>query len=463
MFYPAARNLVFRSATMPPKKGLKNKDNCLACKLTCKTVASNTKGGICCSVCQYWYHPECAGVSEEEFRMCLKWKDLKGTDIWTCSPCESANENLDKRVKEVNAKVEEVKKDLKEIGDKQDQAEIREQLRDTKVDTQAAEITALKERMALLEANSGDKVLREVEERKTKETNLVFYRIPEVEEERGEVRREEDEKRVRFSLKEIGASQMGIKFSRRIGEKLGGQGPRPLLVGFDSVQTTEDILEKCPKLSKSTHAGLREVTVVRDLTLKQRKDEQGKLADIKKKNLTRTTDEMSKNLFYKLVGKRGSKREILAPLLPGEVMDKDGLVVREGRAAKEVQVTGSNSVPVASVRVPLNLTMDNSGEERDPIMEQQQQVNRQEKQVMPEQDITEEIESSLLLQRSSPGGQLGTQVTASGRRPSVSQEQWTPASKRKSRGSKGSPGSPVNKDKRSKEDNWVWGANMTTK
>ena len=144
-------------------------------------------------------------------------------------------------------------------------------------------------------------------------------------------------------------------------------------------------------------------------------------------------------------------------------MDKDGLVVREGRAAKEVQVTGSNSVPVASVRVPLNLTKDNSGEERDPIMEQQQQVNRQEKQVMPEQDITEEIESSLLLQRSSPGGQLGTQVTASGRRPSVSQEQWTPASKRKSRGSKGSPGSPVNKDKRSKEDNWVWGANMTTK
>ena len=45
--------------------------------------------------------------------MCVKWKELKGTEIWTCTACESANENLDKKVKEVNAKVEEIKKDLK--------------------------------------------------------------------------------------------------------------------------------------------------------------------------------------------------------------------------------------------------------------------------------------------------------------------------------------------------------------
>jgi seryl-tRNA synthetase len=158
-----------------------------------------------------------------------QWKELKGTDIWTCSPLESANENLDRKIKEVNAKVEEVKK---EIGDKQDQP-------------QTAEITALKERMALLEANSGYKILKEVEERKTREMNLVFYRIPEEDEDRSEVRREEDETRVKLVLQEIGASQEGeIKFSRRIGEKLEEQGARPLLVGVDSVQTTEAILDR---------------------------------------------------------------------------------------------------------------------------------------------------------------------------------------------------------------------------
>ena len=97
--------------------------------------------------------------------MCLKWKEMKGTDIWTCSPCESANETLDKKVKEVNAKVEEVKKDLKVVGDKQDQFELREKVRDIKVEAQAAELAELKERMALLENNSGVKIVREVEEK----------------------------------------------------------------------------------------------------------------------------------------------------------------------------------------------------------------------------------------------------------------------------------------------------------
>ena len=153
--------------------------------------------------------------------MCLKWKDLKGTDIWTCSPCESANESLDKRVKEVNAKVEEVKKDLKDIEDKQDKAELREKLRDTKIDTHAAELIAMKERMALLEASSGDTILKEMEDRKSMELNLVFYRVPEVDGERAEVRREEDEKRVKRVLEEIGSSQsVEIKFSRRIGDNL---------------------------------------------------------------------------------------------------------------------------------------------------------------------------------------------------------------------------------------------------
>jgi hypothetical protein len=44
-----------------------------------------------------------------------------------------------------------------------------------------------------------------------------------------------------------------------------------------------------------------------------------------------------KNLFYKVVGRKGSKRKILAPLLPGEYMDKEGMVVRERRGVNESQ------------------------------------------------------------------------------------------------------------------------------
>ena len=74
--------------------------------------------------------------------------------------------------------------------------------------------------------------MREVDERKNRERNLVFYRIPEVARaDRAEIRREEDEKRVRMVLNEIGVmTHAQFKFSRRIGERQeDGKEARPLL------------------------------------------------------------------------------------------------------------------------------------------------------------------------------------------------------------------------------------------
>ena len=180
------------------------------------------------------------------------------------------------------------------------------------------------------------------------------------------------------------------------------------------------------------------------------------MVDVKKKNLARSIDERSKNLFYKVVGRKGSKREILAPLLPRESMDKEGLVVREGRG-KWSQATGSNTVPVATAKVPLNQNRNNSPRELsgERNSASQDQVNRQVNQDMEEQDRSE-MDLEVQLQRSSPRGKLGSQVLTNGRRLSTSQEQWTTAVKRKSRGSNGSMGSPSNMDKKNKEENWVW-------
>ena len=55
------------------------------------------------------------------------------------------------------------------------------------------------------------------------------------------------------------------------------------------------------------------------------------MLETKRKNLTRSEDEVPKNLFFKVVGRKGARKEILAPLLPGEYLDREGLVVREGR------------------------------------------------------------------------------------------------------------------------------------
>ena len=101
-----------------------------------------------------------------------------------------------------------------------------------------------------------------------------------------------------------------------------------------------------------------------------------------------------------------------------------------------IPVTGGNREPVGRDKVAI------------PIQNHMQQV---------EDKKEEEVELNLSVGRASPGDHLGSQVSTNGRRPSVSQEQWTPAKKRKSRGSKGSQGSPDNQMKKGREEgDWVW-------
>ena len=79
-------------------------------------------------MCKFWFHPDCVGLTQEEYQQALKWKEKREVDIWACAPCESAYAALDNKIKEINAKVEEVKKDVTELGDRQDNTELRERL-----------------------------------------------------------------------------------------------------------------------------------------------------------------------------------------------------------------------------------------------------------------------------------------------------------------------------------------------
>ena len=65
----------------------------------------------------------------------------KEVDIWACASCESSNEAIDNKIKEINAKVDEVKKDVTQLGDKQDKVELREQVMATRVDNQDSYIS----------------------------------------------------------------------------------------------------------------------------------------------------------------------------------------------------------------------------------------------------------------------------------------------------------------------------------
>ena len=96
------------------------------------------------------------------------------------------------------------------------------------------------------------------------------------------------------------------------------------------------------------------MSVVRDLTLKQRDGERELYKEAAKRNLARTQEQCVQNMAYKVVGRRGSKREIFAPLRQGEDINSAGEVVwREeesvgimGRGRGEQVTTYPNCVPV---------------------------------------------------------------------------------------------------------------------
>ena len=154
-------------------------------------------------------------------------------------------------------------------------------------------------------------------------------------------------------------------------------------------------------------------------------------------------------MFYKVVGSKGARREILAPLLPGEYLDREGLVLREGksygRGARDVPVTGSNTAPVGRVKKILSNVQNNQESSIEPEEHQAQQQG-------PTVKKETEQEAHLTVQRASPKGQLGSQVSTNGRRPSTCQQQWTQVGKRKGRGSRGSPVSPDNLGKKFRDE-----------
>ena len=137
---------------------------------------------------------------------------------------------------------------------------------------------------------------------------------------------------------DVGVERGDIKNARRLGARNSGgvgeeeRGPRPILVVLAHRYHAESILGRSWVLSEAANPEDREVSIVKDLTTKQRAREKEIYREVARKNLTRTRGEVVDNMAYKVVGPRGSRREIFAPLRPGERVGLEGDVVweREG-------------------------------------------------------------------------------------------------------------------------------------
>ena len=181
---------------------------------------------------------------------------------------------------------------------------------DKKLENVQKEVDTLKE---TIESNPvQEEVFKEINEREIRKSNIVLYNIREPEGETAETRKAEDTDEVRNIFKVINNkvnTETEVKFMYRIGEKEKNSDnsdarPRPLLIGFKKSSSAENILSNCKNLKNSDFDS---ISVVPDLTQRQRKGEQLMREEVQKRNEDRTEEE-SENWEYRMLGPRGQRK-----------------------------------------------------------------------------------------------------------------------------------------------------------
>ena len=141
-----------------------------------------------------------------------------------------------------------------------------------------------------------------------------------------------------------------------MGQKVeGAELARPILLGFKFTADLELVLDRSWMLGQANNKTAKDINIVRDLTAKQRQREADMVTEASRKNLERSQEEFEQNIVYKIVGRKGEKREIKVTLRLGEELGDAGNVVRRdgwtrGNRRDLVRPlrTGGNSEPLGS-------------------------------------------------------------------------------------------------------------------
>jgi hypothetical protein len=280
---------------------------CLACG---KNVTSNA---VQCTSCAQWCHRPCSGLSVEAFKALDIQKKECGNAFWGCRSCMAFNVKVNSQLQEAMRRQDVVEEKVERYA------------RNTEHNN--GEINRLKEELSKVRleleqersnrnAGMGEE-LRDIAMRKN---NIIIHGLQEPDSSIAYNRdRMEQDKLVcgqLFAQIGAGTGPNSIKFCRRVGER--GRDPRPIVVGLSEENERKSILEKSRALRGTIYDN---VAIVPDLTRLQRLTEDNLAIEAANRNKHLTADDISKNLKWLVVGKRGEKR-----LIKGTERDQQSFV-----------------------------------------------------------------------------------------------------------------------------------------
>ena len=276
-------------------------------------------------------------VDDGMLELIKKCVDMNMTSPWGCSVCTTMWSKITKEVKQVASKASANEKridGLESSGEqlKTENAEMKETIK------------SLENRLTTVEKgqgeNSGEKVMEEIAERGSRERNLVCYKCPEADTTDDEFARAADMTGAQGLFDHLGLAKRADQVLigvRRLGKVKQDQQDRPLLLIFRNKWDRDMLLEKAPRLSKDADEYWRSINIVADLTQKQRQLEQNMFRRSEEQNLARTVQEQSKNLCWKVIGRRGERVMRQVEIRQDEMINTEGKVVLRSSGTQKLQ------------------------------------------------------------------------------------------------------------------------------
>lgn len=238
------------------------------CGFCCQESTSNL---ATCQGCKLSFCIKCSGLTEGHFKLI---SDEKQDGFqWNCKSCTNTLPTLENitgtliEIKQMHEnRMGNLEKKVENLG-----SELREEISDKITNIKLEVKNEVKDEMTTNIRNIVDERNRELEDRKRRETNLVFFNIQEKNEQNAQAEKQKDEDDVRQVAKDLGLEDIDITAMFRLGKKIQDK-TRPIKIIIGSRNNKKFLLDNAKHIKSKVTSRLNKTVIVRDQTAEQRNE-----------------------------------------------------------------------------------------------------------------------------------------------------------------------------------------------
>lgn len=226
---------------------------------------------------------------------------------WLCPSCIASGERIDAAIRKFETRLTGVEERVTRVEDREkvtdnrlNQLEIANKHNSAAVDKAQADVTAA--------------IMEELREREEKKLNIILHNVRESNAEAGSEEEKAWDRGIFDNIMDTLSLPLSFAESVRYIRRIGPKDPRkvrPLLVGLRKDDDRQSLLEASKRLTGTDH---NTVSIVPDLTQKQREQDNKLREEAKRMNRENLTeDDIRKNLRWVAVGQKGTRRLVKLP------------------------------------------------------------------------------------------------------------------------------------------------------